>query len=161
MAININATLTTDEGFEVTNPWAYVDIYLIGDNWANVRYYKSKSDYQQGFQPLNINTLPSRVSTDIDNSKFWGTQLADDCGNCCNRTDNRSRNLHDRQNTFRRVMTKYTDTTAKVLTATSAGGWIVSLSDYQPLVSFIGGIIAIISGLLAIRYYYIKTKKLK
>ena len=81
MAININATLTTDEGFEVTNPWAYVDIYLIGDNWANVRYYKSKSDYQQGFQPLNINSLPSRVSTDIDNSKFWGTQLADDCTN--------------------------------------------------------------------------------
>jgi hypothetical protein len=57
-------------------------------------------------------------------------------------------------------MMKYTDTTAKVLTATSAGGWIVSLSTYQPLVSFIGGIIAIISGLLAIRYYYIKTKKL-
>lgn len=57
-------------------------------------------------------------------------------------------------------MTKYTDSTARLLTATSAGGWIVSLSDYQPLVSFVGGIIAIISGLLAIRYYYIKTKKL-
>ena len=58
-------------------------------------------------------------------------------------------------------MTKHSDSTADLLTGLSAGGWIVSLSDYQPLVSFIGGIVAIISGLLAIRYYYIKTKNLK
>jgi len=37
----------------------------------------------------------------------------------------------------------------------------VSLSNYQPIVTFTGGIIAIISGLLAIRYYHLKTKKLK
>jgi len=58
-------------------------------------------------------------------------------------------------------MTKHSDSTADVMTAISAGGWIVSLSTYQPLVSFIGGIIAIISGLFAVRYYYIKTKKLQ
>ena len=58
-------------------------------------------------------------------------------------------------------MNKYNDTTANVLTAASASGWIVSLSNYQPIVTFTGGIIAIISGLLAIRYYYLKTKNLK
>ena len=76
MAINITATLTTDEGFEVTNPWAYVDLFLLADNWANVRYYKSKTDYQAGVQPLNVAALPSRVSTEIDNAIFWGTDLA-------------------------------------------------------------------------------------
>jgi len=58
-------------------------------------------------------------------------------------------------------MTKNTDSTADLLTGISASGWIISLSNYQPVVSFIGGIIAIISGLFAIRYYFVKTKKLK
>jgi len=58
-------------------------------------------------------------------------------------------------------MTKHSDSTADLLTGVSAGGWIISLSTYQPVVSFIGGIIAIVSGLFAVRYYYIKTKKLK
>lgn len=58
-------------------------------------------------------------------------------------------------------MTKHSDSTADLLTGLSASGWIISLSNYQPVVSFIGGIIAIISGLFAVRYYYIKTKKLK
>ena len=57
-------------------------------------------------------------------------------------------------------MTKHSDSTADLLTGLSASGWIISLSNYQPVVSFIGGIIAIISGLFAVRYYYFKTKKL-
>jgi len=57
-------------------------------------------------------------------------------------------------------MTKHSDSTADLLTGLSASGWIISLSNYQPVVSFVGGIIAIISGLFAVRYYYFKTKKL-
>jgi len=57
-------------------------------------------------------------------------------------------------------MTKHSDSTADLLTGLSASGWIISLSAYQPVVSFFGGIIAIVSGLLAARYYYFKTKKL-
>jgi len=79
--ININANLTTDEGFEVTSAWAFIDVFLLADNWANVRYYKSKSDYQAGKNPLNVNSLPSRVSTEITNESFWGTTLATDIHN--------------------------------------------------------------------------------
>jgi len=58
-------------------------------------------------------------------------------------------------------MTKYQDTTADILTATSAGGWMLSISAYQPLVSLVAGLIAIVSGVFAVRYYYVQTKKIK
>ena len=77
MAIQINATLTTNEGFEVQNPYCWVDQYLISSNWANLQYYKSKADFQAGFQPLNITSLPARVSTDLTNAEFWGNNLAE------------------------------------------------------------------------------------
>ena len=38
---------------------------------------------------------------------------------------------------------------------------ILSLSDIQPLFTLIASLVAIISGLMAIRYYYKMTKKLK
>ena len=38
---------------------------------------------------------------------------------------------------------------------------LVTVSTIQPLVSLCAGIVAIISGLFAIRYYYWKTKNLK
>ena len=77
MAIQINATITTDEGFEVVNPWAWVDQYLISTNWANLQYYKSKADFQAGYQPLNVQNLPGNVSTELTNAEFWGNNLAE------------------------------------------------------------------------------------
>jgi hypothetical protein len=38
---------------------------------------------------------------------------------------------------------------------------VVTVSTIQPLVSLCAGIVAIISGIFAIRYYYWKTKNLK
>jgi hypothetical protein len=38
---------------------------------------------------------------------------------------------------------------------------LVTVSTIQPLVSLCAGIVAIISGVFAIRYYYWKTKNLK
>ncbi len=38
---------------------------------------------------------------------------------------------------------------------------ILSLSDIQPLFTLIASLVAIVSGLMAIRYYYKMTKKLK
>jgi hypothetical protein len=38
---------------------------------------------------------------------------------------------------------------------------LVTVSTIQPLVSLCAGIVAIISGIFAIRYYYWKTKNLK
>lgn len=83
MAIQINATITTDEGFEVVNPWAWVDQYLISTNWANLQYYKSKSDFQAGYQPLNVQNLPGNVSTELTNADFWSATLAEDFHNKC------------------------------------------------------------------------------
>ena len=77
MAIQINTTISTDEGFEVTNPWAWVDQFLLNGNWANLQYYKSKADFQQGKQALNVSTLPGNVSTDLTNAEFWGNNLAE------------------------------------------------------------------------------------
>ena len=38
---------------------------------------------------------------------------------------------------------------------------IVSISTIQPIVTLIAGLIAIVSGIMAIRYYYNATKKVK
>ena len=78
MALNINTTITTDEGFEVLNPFAYLNIYILApaSNWVNVSYYKSKSDWETGKAPLNVYYLPGAVNTELSSSEFWGTELA-------------------------------------------------------------------------------------
>jgi hypothetical protein len=38
---------------------------------------------------------------------------------------------------------------------------VVTISSIQPLVSLCAGLVAIVSGIFAIRYYYWKTKHLK
>ena len=38
---------------------------------------------------------------------------------------------------------------------------IVSISTVQPIITLIAGLIAIVSGIMAIRYYYNVTKKVK
>ena len=38
---------------------------------------------------------------------------------------------------------------------------IISISTVQPIITLIAGLIAIISGIMAIRYYYNATKKVK
>ena len=63
MAISVNATVTTEEGFEVTNLYGWVDTYVLQSNWANMSYYKSKQDFIDGKSPLNVASLPSRVAT--------------------------------------------------------------------------------------------------
>ena len=57
-------------------------------------------------------------------------------------------------------MKNQSDVLGDSLTATSIITTIVHYAtELQPLVSFTAGIVAIISGIMAIRYYYIKTKK--
>ena len=77
MALNINATITTDEGFEVTNAFGYLNIYILApeSNWANISYFKSKEDYEANKQPLNVSTLPSNVQTELTAAEFWGDGL--------------------------------------------------------------------------------------
>ena len=75
MALSINTTLTTSEGFEVTSAFAFLNIYLINDNWVNISYVKSQEDWVAGKQSLNLPTLPSRVSTNLTVEEFWGDGL--------------------------------------------------------------------------------------
>jgi hypothetical protein len=78
MAIKINAQLTTDEGFEVSNAFGYLNIYILApnSNWVNLNYYKSEEDFIAGKSPLNVSAIPSQVQTELTNAEFWGTALA-------------------------------------------------------------------------------------
>ena len=80
--LKINTTITTQEGFEVQGALGYLDIYILADNWVNLRYYKSAADYEAGMAPLNT-SLPSRVSTNLTQEEFWGTALAMTIHNKC------------------------------------------------------------------------------
>jgi hypothetical protein len=75
MALSINKTLTTAEGFEVSGAFAFLNIYLINDNWVNISYFKSEADWLSGKQSLNLPELPSRVSTNLTVDEFWGDGL--------------------------------------------------------------------------------------
>jgi hypothetical protein len=78
MALSINTTITTDEGFEVSNAFGYLNIYILApqSNWVNLSYYKSESDWIEGKSPLNVSTLPNQVQTELTTQEFWSATLA-------------------------------------------------------------------------------------
>ena len=78
MALSINTTITTDEGFEVSNAFGYLNIFILApnSNWVNLNYYKSESDWATGKSPLNVSTLPNQVQTELTSNEFWSTTLA-------------------------------------------------------------------------------------
>jgi hypothetical protein len=78
MALNINTTITTDEGFEVSNAFGYLNIYILApqSNWVNLNYYKSEQDWIDGKAPLNVSSLPNQVQTELTTDEFWGANLA-------------------------------------------------------------------------------------
>jgi hypothetical protein len=52
------------------------------------------------------------------------------------------------------------DTTADGLATTSFISFLATLStQLQPIIAAVAGLIAIVSGLFAIRYYYLKSKR--
>jgi len=74
MAIQINTTITTDEGFEVQNAFGYLNIFILApeSNWVNLSYFKSEQDWIDGKAPLNVNSLPNQVQTELTKEEFWG-----------------------------------------------------------------------------------------
>ena len=78
MALKINTTVTTDEGFEVSNAFGYLNIFILApeSNWVNISYFKSEQDWKDGKQPLNVSELPSQVQTELTSEEFWGNALA-------------------------------------------------------------------------------------
>ena len=54
---------------------------------------------------------------------------------------------------------KLTDTTANALATTSFVSWLSAISTlWNPIISMIGGLIAIITGLVGLRYYIKKLQ---
>ena len=51
-----------------------------------------------------------------------------------------------------------TNTQGDVSATVSILGAVVTISSIQPIVSLCAGLVAIVSGIFAIRYYYWKTK---
>lgn len=43
----------------------------------------------------------------------------------------------------------------------SIGGAVISVTSLQPIVTFLASLVAIVSGVMAIRYYWKATKKFK
>ena len=54
-----------------------------------------------------------------------------------------------------------TNNNADIATIVSVSGAILSIADIQPIVTLIASLIAIVSGIFAIRYYIQATKKIK
>jgi hypothetical protein len=54
-----------------------------------------------------------------------------------------------------------TNNNADLATLTSVSGVMLSIADIQPIVTFIASIVAIISGIFAVRYYIKATEKIK
>jgi hypothetical protein len=77
MALKINTTITTDEGFEVSNAFGYLNIFILApqSNWVNLSYFKSQQDWIDGKAPLNVNSLPNQVQTELTTEEFWGDKL--------------------------------------------------------------------------------------
>lgn len=53
------------------------------------------------------------------------------------------------------------NTQADVSAGISLLSAVITISTIQPIVSLLAGLVAIVSGIFAIRYYYFKTKHLK
>ena len=83
MAIQIDKTLVTQEGFVVDQCFGFLSIYLLDSSWVNIAYYKSEADYEAGKQSLNIQELPSRCGLTLSAQQFWGNALAADITNQC------------------------------------------------------------------------------
>ena len=54
-----------------------------------------------------------------------------------------------------------TNNNADLATILSVSGAMISIADVQPVVTMIASLVAIISGLFAIRYYFYATNNIK
>jgi hypothetical protein len=75
MAIQVNTTVQTSDGFEV-QPFCFLDIQLYQPfSRAILSYYKSKEAFVSGSSSLNVN-LPSLAEVPLTSEEFFGPNLA-------------------------------------------------------------------------------------
>lgn len=76
MAIQINADVTTSDGF-VVRPFAFLDIQMYQPfSRSLVTYYKDQAAFEAKTSSINVPTLPNLVNAEITSQEFWGNQLA-------------------------------------------------------------------------------------
>jgi hypothetical protein len=78
MALSINTTVTTNEGFEIPSAFCYINIFILNpqSNWCSLMYFKSEADFTNGKNPLNVVDVPTQVQTELTSEEFWGDTLA-------------------------------------------------------------------------------------
>jgi hypothetical protein len=75
MAIQVNTTVQTSDGFEV-QPFCFLDIQLYQPfSRALLTYYKDRAAYKAGNSPVNV-TLPTLAEVNLNNGEFFGPDLA-------------------------------------------------------------------------------------
>jgi hypothetical protein len=75
MAIQVNTTVQTSDGFEV-QPFCFLDIQLYQPfSRAILTYYKDQSAFVSGSSSVNI-SLPSLVEVPLTSEEFFGPNLA-------------------------------------------------------------------------------------
>lgn len=76
MAIQINTTVQTADGFSV-QPFAFLDIQLYQPfSRALITYYKDQASYEAGQSPVTVPSLPTLSDSNLTANEFWGTDLA-------------------------------------------------------------------------------------
>lgn len=75
MAIQVNTTVQTSDGFEV-QPFCFLDIQLYQPfSRAILTYWKDQQSYVDGKAAVNV-SLPSLVDVDLNSGEFFGPNLA-------------------------------------------------------------------------------------
>ena len=76
MAIQINADVTTSDGF-VVRPFAFLSIQLYEPfSRSLIAYYKDQAAFKAGAAPINIPSLPTLANCELTSQQFWGAELA-------------------------------------------------------------------------------------
>lgn len=75
MAIQVNTTVQTSDGFEV-QPFCFLDIQLYQPfSRAIMSYWKSKDAYLSGLAAVSVN-LPTIAEVELTSGEFFGPNLA-------------------------------------------------------------------------------------
>ena len=75
MAIQVNTTVQTSDGFEV-QPFCFLDIQLYQPfSRALLSYYKDQAAFVSGASPVNV-SLPSLAEVALTSEEFFGPNLA-------------------------------------------------------------------------------------
>jgi len=84
MALKINTTIETQEGFTTDKAIVFLDIFLVqGPQYVNMMYFSSLEAFQSGKPPITPANIATQVFFKMAPATFWGDQLATDIHDIC------------------------------------------------------------------------------